>query len=73
MADIWSHKKRSLVMGRIRSHDTKPELLVRSLLHRCGFRFSLRNRKLPGTPDVVLTRHRIVVFVHGCFWHQHPG
>lgn len=60
-------------MGRIRSRDTKPELLVRSLLHRCGFRFSLRNRKLPGTPDVVLTRHRIVVFVHGCFWHQHPG
>lgn len=60
-------------MSRIRARDTKPELIVRSVLHRLGFRFRLSPRKLPGSPDVVLTRHRIAVFVHGCFWHRHRG
>ena len=69
--DTWSAAKRSEVMARIRSRDTKPELIVRSLLHRCGVRFSLRRRELPGKPDIVLPRCGTVVFVHGCFWHRH--
>lgn len=63
-------------MGRVRQRDTKPEVLVRSLLHRLGLRFTIGsrlNRTLPGRPDVVLPRHRTVVFVHGCFWHAHAG
>lgn len=53
--------------------DTGPEVAVRSLLHRSGFRFRKNVRSLPGTPDIVLPRYRTVVFVNGCFWHQHPG
>jgi DNA mismatch endonuclease Vsr len=64
---------RSWNMSRIRSHDTIPEKRVRSLLHRHGFRFSLRRKDLPGKPDIVLPSRRAVVFVHGCFWHQHAG
>ena len=60
-------------MSRIRGRDTRPEKLVRSLLHRLGFRFSLKRRDLPGRPDIVLPRHKTVVFVHGCFWHRHAG
>jgi len=60
-------------MARIRSRDTKPELIVRSLLHRAGLRFSLRRKDLPGRPDIVLPKYRAVIFVHGCFWHRHPG
>jgi DNA mismatch endonuclease (patch repair protein) len=71
--DIWLKSKRSEVMGRIRGKDTKPELLVRSLLHRPGVRYSLRHKDLPGRPDIVLPRYRAVVLVHGCFWHRHPG
>lgn len=52
---------------------SKPELLVRSALHRLGYRFSLHRNDLPGTPDIVLPKHRVVIFVHGCFWHRHPG
>ncbi len=58
-------------MGRIRSSDTVIELIVRSLLHRSGYRFSLRSRGLPGNPDIILTKYRAVVFVNGCFWHKH--
>ena len=58
-------------MSRIRSRNTTPELLVRSLLHRMGYRFSLRRPDLPGKPDIVLPGRRTVVFVHGCFWHRH--
>lgn len=68
--------ERSRLMGRVRQHDTGPELAVRSTLHRLGFRFTVRgprNRQLPGRPDIVLPRYRVVVFVHGCFWHRHPG
>ena len=58
-------------MRRIRSRDTSPELIVRSLLHRLGFRFRLHRRDLPGKPDIVFPRYRKVIFVHGCFWHLH--
>jgi len=60
-------------MKRIRHKDTQPELAVRSFLYRNGFRFRLHQNSLPGTPDIVLSRYRTVIFVHGCFWHQHPG
>ena len=60
-------------MSRIRGRDTGPELSVRSLLHRMGFRFRVHRRDLPGTPDIVLPKYRTVVFVHGCFWHRHAG
>ena len=73
MTDIWNKEKRSHVMSRIRSIDTTPELLVRSLLHRMGYRFRLHKKDLPGKPDIVLPKYSSVAFVHGCFWHQHPG
>ena len=60
-------------MSRIRGKDTTPELVVRSALHRMGFRFRLHKKDLPGRPDIVLSRYRTAVFVHGCFWHRHPG
>lgn len=59
-------------MSRIRSRDTTPERVVRSVLHRMGYRFRLHAKELPGHPDIVLPRHSTVVLVHGCFWHQHP-
>jgi DNA mismatch endonuclease (patch repair protein) len=65
---ILSNRMRS-----IRSKNTTPELVVRRVLHRLGFRFRLHQASLPGTPDIVLARHRAVILVHGCFWHQHPG
>jgi DNA mismatch endonuclease (patch repair protein) len=58
-------------MSRVRNKDTKPEKLVRSLLHRLGYRFRLHNNKLPGKPDILLPRHKKAIFVHGCFWHRH--
>jgi DNA mismatch endonuclease (patch repair protein) len=64
---------RSALMARIPSRDTGPELLVRKALHAAGLRFRLHRRDLPGTPDIVLPRHRTAVLVHGCFWHQHAG
>jgi DNA mismatch endonuclease (patch repair protein) len=64
---------RSRIMRSIRKEDTKPELAVRRAVHRMGFRFRLHRRDLPGSPDLVLPRLRKVIFVHGCFWHQHPG
>jgi DNA mismatch endonuclease, patch repair protein len=64
---------RSEQMRRIRKVDTKPEIVVRKIAHRLGLRFRLHRRDLPGTPDIVLPRHRVVIMVHGCFWHQHPG
>jgi len=59
------------MMSGIRGKDSRPEKIVRSLLHLAGYRFRLHRKDLPGTPDVVLPKHRIVVFVHGCFWHRH--
>jgi DNA mismatch endonuclease, patch repair protein len=60
-------------MSRIKAKNTKPELLVRSLLHRMGFRFRLHDKKLPGRPDIVLPKYKTAIFVHGCFWHRHRG
>lgn len=63
-------------MSKIKGHDTKPELAVRSLLHRMGYRFTVHapnNRKLPGRPDIVLPKYNAVIFVHGCFWHRHKN
>ena len=71
--DIWSKEKRSHVMSRIRSKDTSPEIILRSLLHRLGYRFRLHVKGLPGKPDIVLPKYKRVIFVHGCFWHLHKG
>ena len=60
-------------MSRIRSRDTRPELCVRSLLHGLGYRFRVHRKDLPGNPDIVLPRHKLIIFVHGCFWHRHKG
>lgn len=65
--------KRSANMARIGRRDTAPELAVRRVLHAMGYRFRLHRRDLPGTPDVVLPRHRMIFLIHGCFWHRHPG
>jgi DNA mismatch endonuclease (patch repair protein) len=71
MADTLTKSERSALMARIRGTNTKPEVLVRSGLHRAGLRFRIHNRSLPGRPDIVLAKHRTVVFVQGCFWHRH--
>lgn len=71
MADVVNSVTRSRMMSNIRGRNTKPEILVRSLLHRQGFRFRLHARNLPGKPDIVLPRYHAVIFVHGCFWHGH--
>ena len=73
MTDTISKEHRSWNMSRIRGSNTKPELALRSLLHRAGFRFRLHDRSLPGRPDIVLKRYRTAIFVHGCFWHRHKG
>lgn len=69
--DRLSKEQRSWNMSRIKGANTTPELLVRSVLHHSGYRFRLHRRDLPGRPDIVLPKHNIVVFVHGCFWHRH--
>jgi DNA mismatch endonuclease, patch repair protein len=71
--DVFNREKRSEVMSRVRSKDTRPELVVRRALHRRGLRFRLHGRDLPGKPDIVFPSRRVVVFIHGCFWHRHPG
>lgn len=73
MADKVTPATRSRIMSRIKAKDTTPELIVRSYLHRHGFRFRLHRKDLPGKPDLTLTKYRTVVFVNGCFWHQHPN
>lgn len=71
MADVVSRRKRSQMMSGIKSKNTKPEWLVRQLLHRKGFRYRLHCPDLPGKPDLVLPKHRCVVLINGCFWHGH--
>lgn len=71
--DIVSKEVRSRMMANIRSSNTLPEMKVRKLLHRHGFRYRLHPKELPGRPDIVLPRHRLCIFVHGCFWHRHLG
>ena len=72
MTDILSMRERSILMSRVRSHNTTPEGIVRTCLHKMGLRFRLQVKKLPGTPDVVLRKYSTAIFVHGCFWHRHP-
>jgi len=71
MVDKVSKEVRSKMMAAVKGRDTGPEKLVRSMLFREGFRYRLHRRDLPGTPDIVLPRYRMIVFVHGCFWHGH--
>ena len=71
MTDRLSPEHRSALMACIKSKDTVPEKIVRSWLHRHGYRFRLHRKDLPGCPDIVLPKYRTVIFVHGCFWHQH--
>jgi DNA mismatch endonuclease, patch repair protein len=73
MVDIVDQETRSRMMAGIRGQDTLPERIVRSYLHGSGLRFRLHPPRLPGRPDLILPRWRAVVFVHGCFWHRHPG
>jgi DNA mismatch endonuclease (patch repair protein) len=73
MTDVHSKETRSYNMSRIRSKDTKPEILIRKFLFSKGFRFRLHDKKLPGKPDIVLPKYKTVIFVHGCFWHGHEG
>jgi len=73
MADHLTQTKRSWNMSRIRSGNTKPEKIIRSTLHGMGYRFRLHKQNLPGKPDIVLPKYKTVIFVHGCFWHRHPG
>lgn len=73
MVDILTPERRSWNMSRIRSGDTKPEMIVRSLLHQMGYRFRLHRKDLPGKPDIVLPKYETAVFIHGCFWHRHKG
>jgi len=69
--DIWTKEKRSDVMSKIGSKNTKPELILRSALFKKGFRFRVHRKDLPGKPDIVLPKYQTVIFVHGCFWHYH--
>lgn len=71
MTDVLTPEQRKLNMSRIRNKDTRPEMIVRSLIHRMGYRYRLHTKKLPGKPDVVLSSYKKIIFVHGCFWHMH--
>ena len=71
--DRLSPERRSALMSKVRGKETKPEVLVRKLLYHRGFRYRKNVNSLPGKPDIVLAKYRAIVFVHGCFWHQHPG
>lgn len=73
MADIVDRVTRSRMMSGIRGRNTRPEMAVRRHLHAAGFRFRLHRKDLPGKPDIVLPRHKVAIFVHGCFWHRHEG
>ena len=72
-ADIVTLEQRSKIMSMIKGKNTKPEMLVRSVCHELGLRYRLHRKDLPGKPDLVFPKHRLCVFVHGCFWHRHPG
>lgn len=73
MVDKISELHRSWNMGQIKSSNTKPEILVRSFLHKKGFRFRLHSKTLPGKPDIVFKKYMTVVFIDGCYWHRHKG
>jgi DNA mismatch endonuclease, patch repair protein len=69
--DVFDKEKRSWIMSQIKGKDTKPEIIVRSIVHRMGYRFRKNKTDLPGKPDIVFKRHNKIIFIHGCFWHGH--
>ncbi len=71
MTDVFSTEKRSWIMSQVRGQDTTPEIKVRSMIHRLGYRFRLHRKDLPGNPDLVFPSRKKIIFVHGCFWHGH--
>ena len=71
MADVHSKEIRSYNMSRIKNKDTKPEILIRQFLHKNGFRYRLHVKNLPGKPDIVLPKYKVIIFINGCFWHGH--
>lgn len=73
MGDVHNKETRSYNMSQIKGKDTKPEILVRKFLFSKGFRYRLHDKKLPGKPDLVFPKYKSVLFVHGCFWHEHEG
>ncbi len=73
MVDHLTTQQRSWNMARVKSENTNPERIVRSLLHQAGFRFKLHDKNLPGKPDISLPKYKLAIFVHGCFWHRHNG
>ena len=72
-ADVVTPEQRSRNMSKIKGKNTKPEMTVRSMCHELGLRYRLHRKDLPGTPDLVFPKHGLCLFVHGCFWHRHPG
>lgn len=73
MVDIVNKAVRSQMMAAVRAQNTLPEIIVRKFLHASGFRYRLHSRSLPGSPDLVLPKYELAIFVHGCFWHRHVG
>ena len=73
MSDIYSKSKRSEIMANVSRSETKPEIIVRKFLFSKGFRYRKNPKNLPGKPDIVLPKYKIIIFVHGCFWHGHKG
>ena len=73
MADVMTPEQRSRCMAAVKGKDTKPEMIVRKYLFSRGLRYRVNNRKLPGSPDIVLKKYKTVVFIDGCFWHGHEG
>lgn len=71
MADVFDPAKRSQIMSHVKNKNTAPEIRLRSILHRAGFRFRVNRKDLPGKPDIVLPKYKTVIFVNGCFWHGH--
>lgn len=71
MSDIFSSRKRSQIMSNISGKNTKPEIIIRKITHRLGYRFRLHGKDLPGKPDIVFPKYKKVIFVNGCFWHGH--
>ena len=73
MPDVFTPEERSRIMAKVHGANTAPEKTVRSLIHRMGYRFRLNVKELPGKPDIILPRHKKIILIHGCFWHQHEG
>lgn len=71
MADVYDKAKRSQIMAKVKNKNTTPEIYLRSMLHKAGYRFRINRKDLPGKPDIVLPKYKAVIFVNGCFWHGH--